>query len=87
MANKKLGTAASELRLPNKKVKGEKKPKWQAKTGGKKAKEVEVAEPVAEVEVAETVAEVEVPAAADVEVVVDQAPEADAPEAVVETKN
>ncbi len=48
---------------------------------------VEAAEPVAEVEVAEPVAEVEVPAAADVEVVVDQAPEADAPEAVVETKN
>ena len=46
MANKKLGTVASELRLPAKKAKGEKKPKWQAKTGGKKAKEVEVAEPV-----------------------------------------
>ena len=46
MANKKLGTTASELRLPTKKAKGEKKPKWQAKTGGKKAKEVEVAEPV-----------------------------------------
>ena len=46
MANKKLGNAASELRLPTKKAKGEKKPKWQAKTGGKKAKEVEVAEPV-----------------------------------------
>ncbi len=45
MANKKLGTVASELRLPAKKAKGEKKPKWQAKTGGKKAKEVEVAEP------------------------------------------
>jgi len=44
MANKKLGTTATELRLPTKKVKGEKKPKWQAKTGGKKAKEVEVAE-------------------------------------------
>ena len=47
MANKKLlGTATSDLRLPAKKAKGEKKPKWQAKTGGKKAKEVEVAEPV-----------------------------------------
>ena len=47
MANKKLlGNATSELRLPAKKTKGEKKPKWQAKTGGKKAKEVEVAEPV-----------------------------------------
>src|SRR5450432_1211270 len=46
MANKKLGTTASELRLPAKRVKGEKKPKWQAKTGGKKAKEVNVAEPV-----------------------------------------
>jgi hypothetical protein len=32
MANKKLGTVASELRLPTKKAKGEKKPKWQAKT-------------------------------------------------------
>jgi len=47
MANKKLGTEASELRLPTKKTKGEKKPKWQAKTGGKaKSKDVEVAEPV-----------------------------------------
>jgi HB1, ASXL, restriction endonuclease HTH domain len=46
MANKKLGTVANELRLPAKKAKGEKKPKWQAKTGGKKAKVVEVAEPV-----------------------------------------
>ena len=46
MANKKLGTTASELRLPAKKVKGDKKPKWQAKTGKAKAKEVEVAEPV-----------------------------------------
>jgi len=46
MANKKLGTVARELSLPAKKVKGEKKPKWQAKTGGNKAKEVEVAEPV-----------------------------------------
>lgn len=46
MANKKLGTAASELRLPAKKTKGEKKPKWQAKTGGKKAKAAEVAETV-----------------------------------------
>ena len=32
MANKRLGTAATELKLPTKKVKGEKKPKWQAKT-------------------------------------------------------
>ncbi len=48
MANKKLlGSATSELRLPTKTIKGEKKPKWQAKTGGKaKAKEVEGAEPV-----------------------------------------
>jgi HB1, ASXL, restriction endonuclease HTH domain len=47
MANKKLlGNGTSELRLPAKKGKGEKKPKWQAKTGGKKSKEVEVAEPV-----------------------------------------
>ena len=47
MANKKLlGNATSELSLPGKKAKGEKKPKWQAKTGGKKAKEVAVAEPV-----------------------------------------
>ena len=46
MANKKLGTAASELRMPAKKAKVEKKPKWQAKTGGKKPKEIEVAEPV-----------------------------------------
>ncbi|MFO0815315.1 MAG: winged helix-turn-helix domain-containing protein [Gemmatales bacterium] len=42
MANKRLGTAAAELKLPTKKVKGEKKPKWQAKTGNKKAKDVEV---------------------------------------------
>jgi hypothetical protein len=47
MANKKLlGTAVSELKLPAKKTKGDKKPKWQAKTGGKKAKEVEAAVPV-----------------------------------------
>lgn len=38
MANKKLGTAAFELRLPTKKDKAAKKPKWQAKTGGRKAK-------------------------------------------------
>jgi len=44
MANKRLGTAATELKLPTKKVKGEKKPKWQAKTGNKKAKDVEVVE-------------------------------------------
>ncbi|HQR08352.1 MAG TPA: HTH domain-containing protein [Gemmatales bacterium] len=51
MANKKLGTSASELKLPTKKVKGEKKPKWQAKMGKKmKAEPVvetpDVAEPV-----------------------------------------
>ena len=47
MANKKLlGSATSELKLPAKKDKGEKKHKWQAKTGGKKAKAGEVAEPV-----------------------------------------
>ena len=47
MANKKLlETATSDLRLPTKKDKGEKKPKWQAKSGGKKAKEVEVAAPL-----------------------------------------
>ena len=53
MANKKLGTATSDLRLPAKKAKGEKKPKWQGKTGKGKAKaeEVTVAEP------AETTAE------------------------------
>jgi len=28
MANKKLGIAASEMRLPAKKANGEKKPKW-----------------------------------------------------------
>ncbi len=44
MANKRLGTAATELKLPTKKVKGEKKPKWQAKTGNKKGKNVEVVE-------------------------------------------
>ncbi len=44
MANKRLGTAATELKLPTKKVKGEKKPKWQAKTGNKKGKDVEVVE-------------------------------------------
>ena len=32
MANKKLlGTAASDLRLPTKKVKGDKNPTWQGK--------------------------------------------------------
>jgi hypothetical protein len=46
MANKKLGTAARELRLPAKKTKGDKKPKWQAKIGGKKAIEIKVVEPV-----------------------------------------
>ena len=45
MANKKLGTTASELRMPAKKAKGEKKPKWQAKTGGKKAKEAVIETP------------------------------------------
>ncbi len=44
MANKRLGTAAAELKLPTKKLKGEKKPKWQAKTGNKKAKDVGVVE-------------------------------------------
>jgi hypothetical protein len=44
MANKKLlGTATSDLKLPTKKAKGEKKPKWQAKTGKRKPKEVEIA--------------------------------------------
>lgn len=43
MANKRLGTAATELKLPTKKVKGEKKPKWQVKTG-KKAKGCESVE-------------------------------------------
>jgi len=38
MANKRLGTTAAELRLPVKKVKGEKKPRWQAKIGGRKGK-------------------------------------------------
>ncbi|MBL8823609.1 MAG: winged helix-turn-helix domain-containing protein [Planctomycetia bacterium] len=38
MANKKLKVGAAELKLPEKKVKGEKKPKWQAKTGGSKNK-------------------------------------------------
>jgi hypothetical protein len=61
MANKKLlGNATSELRLPGKKVKGDKKPKWQAKTGKAKAKEVEVAEP-AEIEVETPAPEVEQP--------------------------
>ena len=42
MANKKLlGAATSELKLPTKKAKGEKKPKWQAKTGKGKAKSKE----------------------------------------------
>ncbi len=58
MANKKLGTTASELRLPTKKAKGDKKPKWQAKMGGKMVKEVEVAEPV-EATVETTTPEVE----------------------------
>jgi hypothetical protein len=60
MANKKLGTTASELKLPAKKTKGEKKPKWQAKTSGKKAKAVEVAEPV-EAAIETAVPEVEQP--------------------------
>lgn len=42
MANKKLGTTASELRLPTKKSKGDKKPKWQAKIGKGKAKAEEM---------------------------------------------
>ena len=44
--------------MPTKKAKGEKKPKWQAKTGGKKAKEVEVAETL-EVSVETPASEVE----------------------------
>ena len=49
MANKKLlGTAASELRLPAKKAKGDKKHKWHAETGGKKAKEPVVVTPAQE---------------------------------------
>ena len=45
MANKKLRVGgASDLKLPAKKSKDDKKPKWQAKTGGKKGK----AEPVVE---------------------------------------
>ncbi len=44
MANKKLKVGGGELKLPAKKSKDEKKPKWQAKTG-KKAK----VEPVVEV--------------------------------------
>ncbi|HRB81714.1 MAG TPA: winged helix-turn-helix domain-containing protein [Nitrospira sp.] len=44
MANKRLGTAATELKLPTKSVKGEKKPKWQAKTGNKKSRDAEVVE-------------------------------------------
>ncbi|MBL8821966.1 MAG: hypothetical protein JNJ77_05205 [Planctomycetia bacterium] len=49
MANKKLKVGgSSELRLPTKKAKGEKKPKWQAKTGGKKkGKESMVETPLA----------------------------------------
>ena len=43
MANKRLGTAAAELKLPTKKDKTSKKPKWQAKIGGKKGKELMVA--------------------------------------------
>lgn len=42
MANKKLKVGATnEVKLPTKKDKSEKKPKWQAKIGGKKAKMVE----------------------------------------------
>lgn len=39
MANKKLKVGAGELKLPAKKSKEDKKPKWQAKSGGKKAKD------------------------------------------------
>ena len=46
MANKKLGTAAAELKLPTKKDKTSKKPKWQAKIGGKEG--AEKPEPVVE---------------------------------------
>ncbi|MFT3880736.1 MAG: hypothetical protein QM703_13860 [Gemmatales bacterium] len=35
MANKKLKVGGGELKLPAKKDKSEKKPKWQAKTGKK----------------------------------------------------
>ena len=39
MANKKLQVAGtSDLKLPTKKSKDDKKPKWQTKTGGKKGK-------------------------------------------------
>ncbi|MFO0815343.1 MAG: hypothetical protein U0796_19180 [Gemmatales bacterium] len=44
MANKTLGTAAAELKLPVNKDKNAKKPKWQAKIGGKKGKPEPVAE-------------------------------------------
>ncbi len=44
MAYKRLGTPATELKLPTKKVKGEKKPKWQAKIRGKKGKAERVVE-------------------------------------------
>jgi hypothetical protein len=44
--NKKLKVGGGELKLPAKKTKGEKKPKWQAKTGKK-------AEPVVEAPVME----------------------------------
>lgn len=53
MANKRLGTAATELKLPTKKVKGEKNPKWQAKMGCVKGKRAD--------EVVETLEVVEIP--------------------------
>lgn len=46
IANKKLEVAGGELKLAAKKVKGEKQPKRQAKTGKGRSEEVEVAEPV-----------------------------------------
>ncbi|MBL8825191.1 MAG: winged helix-turn-helix domain-containing protein [Planctomycetia bacterium] len=46
MANKRLKVGAtSEAKLPETKVKGEKKPKWQAKTGGSKSKKATVETP------------------------------------------
>jgi hypothetical protein len=48
MANKKLKVGAGELKLSAKKSKEDKKPKWQAKTGGKRAKELVPEEPAQE---------------------------------------
>jgi len=61
MANKKLKVGGCELKLPTKKAKGEKKPKWRAKTG-KKAEPV-VEAPEVSVETTEQVEQpVDVPA-------------------------